>query len=174
MGRRMRTVGRRSSDFYSLLLFALVEMSAAQTHSLSFLCRPGKPGVYARVSTGYDWIWNLVCTQSKRPPESCNKKRKKGNKKNRKRRNNKRLLRKGDNKEVVLLSDEKTASSSSSSFSLPACQDKSDDLFDIRDEHVDKDCDWLTSSEGSQAGGTEKLCDWMHVSYRCPKTCGMC
>jgi hypothetical protein len=34
--------------------------------------RPGRPGVYSRVSAVFDWIQTQVCTYSENPPPSCN------------------------------------------------------------------------------------------------------
>jgi hypothetical protein len=34
--------------------------------------RPGRPGVYSRVSVVFDWIQTQVCTYSENPPPSCN------------------------------------------------------------------------------------------------------
>jgi len=53
---------------------------------------------------------------------------------------------------------------------LADCSD-SDETFDVGDKIVNKGCDWLSTNRYQDE---KDLCDYQHISYRCPKTCGDC
>jgi secreted trypsin-like serine protease len=105
-------------------------------------------GVYSKIAEGYTWIWTSACTLSRSPPSTlCSKLR-------RSRKQRHRLLR---------------ATPPQLDSVTTNCTD-TDLLFDIGNEE-DKDCAWLAEN---RLNGTEDLCDWLHISYRCPVLCDAC
>ena len=112
------------------------------------------PAVYSRVSSGYRWINKQVCKLSKSPPLSC--KRRRGNSK------------KNKNKGYILRGRRQLRRGSGSSSSS-RCVD-TDELFDLGDIVLDRDCEWLASNRFYE----EDLCEYPHIRYRCPRTCDAC
>jgi len=130
-----------------------------------------------RVSSGYNWIWAQVCTFSKKPPTNCSKrkKRKTKNKKENRRKRGKNSWSNG--KARTIHRQRKRGSWPGSARQLYSeieataqCED-TDELFDIGNGAIDRDCSWLASNR--ELNG-EDLCDYRHVSFRCPKTCEEC
>lgn len=111
------------------------------------------PGVYARTSYAKPWIRRMLCALSQVPPGNCPSKRTFRAQRRRKNRNERALRQVDPSNAAVVCEDSKL-------------------LFTLGSHVGDKDCAWLQQNRRSVTG--TDLCDYSHVSYRCPQTCNDC